>query len=60
MYEVIFLDMQTYVYFESVFNTIYIEKNTIVKKYPPDKINGKKMPSFFFRELQFITVLVLI
>ena len=40
------------VYSESVFNALYFEIS--------DKINGTKMPSFFFRELQLITVLLLI
>ena len=32
----------------------------MLKKFPSDKINGRKMLFFFFRELQLITVLLLI
>ena len=42
-----------YVYSESVFNTLYIE---IKNKSPSDKINVQKMPSFFFCNLQLITI----
>ena len=38
-----------------------LRQNKNVKKISADKINGtKKMHSFFFRELQLITVLLLI
>ena len=30
----------------------------MLTKFPLDKISGTKMPSFFFRELQIITVLL--
>ena len=30
----------------------------MLKKLPSDIINGTKMPPFFFRELQLITVLI--
>ena len=30
----------------------------MLTKFPLDKISGSKMPSFFFRELQIITVLL--
>ena len=32
----------------------------MLKKFPSDKINGTKMPCFFFLEIQLITVLHLI
>ena len=62
MYELMFFDVQKYVYSESVFNTLYIEtklKNT--KKIPfGQNKQYTKWPLFFFRELQLITVLLLI
>ena len=39
--------------------TIHWDKTQILNKFHLDKINGTKMPSFFFRELQLITVLLL-
>ena len=58
MYEVMFLDMQKCVCSESVLNTIFLLRIRIeINK----KISfGQKMPSFFFREPQLITVLFLI
>ena len=44
---------------ESVFNALYIEISTNVKRFPLGKINGTKTASFFIRELQLITVLPL-
>ena len=53
--------MQKYVYSESVFNTPYIEiKHKHYKKFLWTKKAAQKMPSFFFRQLQLITVLFLI
>ena len=46
-----------YVYSESVFNTLYIQKLNI-KKIALGKINGTKNALFFLRELQLITVLL--
>ena len=48
-----FFDMSKYAYFESLFSTIYIEeeKTQMLKKFPSNKINVIKMPTFFFREL---------
>ena len=40
--------------------TINWDKTQMLKKFPSDKIKIQKMPSFFFRELQFITVLLLV
>ena len=34
--------MQRYVYSQSVFNTLYIEKKPNAKNFSSDKINGKK------------------
>ena len=53
--------MQKYVNSESVFSTLHIEiKHKFSKEFPSYKINGTKMPFFFFRELQLITDLLLI
>ena len=41
-------------------NTIFWDKTRISKKFPLDKINGKKYPLFFFCDFQFVTVLHLI
>ena len=41
-------------YSESLFNTLYIE----LEKFPSDKINVKKLLSFFYRELRLITALL--
>ena len=51
-----FFDMEKYVYSESVFNTLYMEINTNVNGI---NINGTKMTSFFFCELQLNPVLLL-
>ena len=40
-------DMLKYVYSESVFNTPYIEKKQMLKKFPSNKINGTKYALFF-------------
>ena len=45
---------------ESVFNTLYIKKMQILRKFLRIKKTVQKMPSFFFRELQLIAVLLLI
>ena len=45
-------------YSESISNTLYTKVK--LKKFPLGKTNTTKMPSFFFRELQLITVLLLI
>ena len=43
-----FFDMLKYVYSESVFNTLYIEKkHKMLKKFPSDKIKGTKNTIFF-------------
>ena len=55
-----FFDMEKYVFFKRVFNTLNIEITQMLKKFPLDKINGTKMSSFLFRELQLTTVLLLV
>ena len=55
-----FFDIYKYVYSESVFNTLYIEITQMLKNFLRTKSAVLKMPSFFFRELQLITVLLLI
>ena len=42
-----------------MFNTHW-DKRKMFKKVPSDKINRTKNVSFFFRELQLITILLLI
>ena len=50
-----------YKYSESLSNTLYIEIKQMIKEFPSDKINVTKYALFFlFRELQLITVLLLI
>ena len=56
-----FFDMQKYAYSESVFNTLYIEiKHKSQKNSLRTKYTVQEMPSFFFREFQLITVLLLV
>ena len=55
-----FFDMEKYVFFKRVFNTLNIEITQMLKKFPSDKINGTEMSSFLFRELQLTTVLLLV
>ena len=44
-----FFDTWKYVYSESVFNTLHIEKkDKCWKNFPSDKINGTKNALFFF------------
>ena len=40
--------VKVYIYSESVFNTLYIEIKTNVKKFPSDKINGTKNDTYLF------------
>ena len=47
VYGVMFFGMLKYVYPESLFNTIYIDKTQVLKRFPSDKINGTKYPLFF-------------
>ena len=47
------------IYSESLFNTLYIEIKRMLKQFPSDKTLHKMYP-FFFHELKFITVLLLI
>ena len=61
VHEVIFFDMQKYVYSESLFNTLYNEIKHIC--FLETKLRVQKMSYssfFFFRELQLITGLLLI
>ena len=58
VYEVVLFDMLKYVYSESLFNTLDIEIK--YKHFLWTKQMLQKMHSFFFRELQLITVLLLI
>ena len=61
VYEVMFFDMQNYVYSESVFNTLYIViKYKFKKHFLRTKQAMQKMPSFIFGELHLITVSLLV
>ena len=47
-------DMEKYIYFESLYNTLYFDiKHKCEKKFPSDKVNVKKKCSFLSRA-QFI------
>ena len=48
LYEVMIFDMWKYVYFESVFNTLYIEIKLNVKKISFRQKRSKKCPLFSF------------
>ena len=49
------------IYILKAYSINYIlRKNTILKAFPLDKINGTKNAFFFFREHQLVTVLLLI
>ena len=57
VYEIMFFDIYKYVYSESVFNTlIHCDKTQMLENFP----SVQRMPSFFFRKLHLITVLLLI
>ena len=56
----VFWYVKVCIFWKCVQYTIHWDKAQMLKKFPSDKINGTKMPSFFFRELQLITVLLLI
>ena len=61
VHEAMFFDMSKYVYSESLFNKLYFEiKHKYEKNFFRTKKAVQKMPSFFFRELQLTTVLLLI
>ena len=61
VHEAMFFDMSKYVYSESLFNKLYFEiKHKCEKNFFRTKKAVQKMPSFFFRELQLTTVLLLI
>ena len=48
------------IFWKCIQYTIHWDKKQMLKKLHSDKIRVQKMPSFFFRELQLITVLLLI
>ena len=55
-----FFGMQKYIYSENVFNTLYIQIKHKSQKTPFGQNERYKNVLFFFRELQLITVLLLI
>ena len=56
----IFWYVKVYIYSENLFNSLCMKMQTLLK-IPYDKINvSQKMHSFFFHNLQLITVLILI
>ena len=46
VYEVVFFDLKTYIYSESVFNTPYIEMKQIIKKFASENIIDTKNDLF--------------
>ena len=56
----VFWYVKVCIFWNCIRYTIHWDKTEILKKFPSDKINVQKMPSFFFCELQLITVLLLI
>ena len=48
------------IFWKCIQYSIHWDKTKMLKKFPSDKINGSKNVLFFFRELQLITVLLLI
>ena len=51
---------KVWIFWKCIQYTIHWDKTKMLKKFPLDKINGKKISSFFFHKLQLITVLLLI
>ena len=47
MHEVMIFDMEKYVFFKSVFNTLNNDITQMLKKFPSDKINSTKNVLFF-------------
>ena len=61
VYKVMFFDMVKYIYSESLLKKLYIKiKHKCQKNFFSQKKALQKIHSFFFRELQLITVLLLI
>ena len=56
----VFWYVKIWIFWKCIQYSIHWDKTQILKKFPLDKINGTKMPSFFFRELELITALLLI
>ena len=52
--------VKVYIFWKLMQYTIHWDKTQTLKKFPSDKINAAKTALFFFRELQLITVLLLI
>ena len=52
--------VKVYIFWKLMQYTIHWDKTQTLKKFPSDKINVAKTALFFFRELQLITVLLLI
>ena len=56
VYEVVFFDMKTYIYSESVFNTPYIEMKQIIKKFASENIIDTKNDLFICAEAQGLSL----
>ena len=56
----IFWYVKVCIFWKFIQYTVHWDKIQIFKKLSSDKITAQKMPSFFFRKLQVITVLLLI
>ena len=53
------LYVEVSIFWKCIQYTIYWDKTQILNKLPLDKINGTKMPSFFFLKPQLMAVLLL-
>ena len=56
----VFWYVKVCIFWKCIQYTIHWDKTQMFKKSPSDKLNDTKMPLFFFRELQLITVSLLI
>ena len=56
----VFWYVKVFIFWNFIQHTIHWNKIQMLKKFTSDKINVKKNPLFFFRELQLITPLLLI
>ena len=56
----IFWCVTAYIFWKFIQYTVHWDKTKMLKKFPSDKINVRKMYSFFFLEIRLNTVLLLI
>ena len=60
MYDVMFFACKVYIFWKLIQYKICRDETQVLKNFPSDKIDVTKNTFFFFRELQFITVLLFI